>query len=570
MNAYFFRYALCISVLAIPIFTHSQVVTQPQLATCEKYKELDRCPELVNEFFVQHGLLATPAVSTLDAPPLNGILFAKKLAPKALKLQLTSDLKDQAKLAAAAAMQTISTTAAVTQTGGAPSTNGSTNLASKPTVTDFLSIASELGAFTDTINGTSATLQANALGLTKYFANSPVFERWDSKYADALQPLTFTVTLNIAQSSASEVPTAGSANVNTPASIASVILPANNASFSSFGANYTIYRPYSPQDPKFQTAWSDAITSSQSALDAATVNLSKAMNALIGDAAAFKEMTQNMDTPLATWHLAGAAAERSANFDGFVSAYANYDDAFVDYVLSRPDAPKSALALVQAVSAFNDATIAVLNKARGTPLATISYLYSTPVQKPAIHQFTLAVSELFRGGHPIKNANGRPTGTSDNTRTFMSGVQLTANFTASVYASLPTGAAYGRFRDVQFSGEFDKPFGGTLTSPRGIISAAGYGQYQYDPTVLSITQGNMVLGTDITLPGDAQVLLGRAGWLSVVQGKLVINLSQGLKLPVAIKWSNRTDLLQANDVRGQIGLSYDLSALSKLLSSAGH
>src|SRR5207302_7765954 len=118
----------------------------------------------------------------------------------------------------------------------------------------------------------------------------------------------------------------------------------------------------------------------------------------------------------------------------------------------------------------------------------------------------------------------------------------------------------------QISGEFDKPFGGTVADPRGTWSIAGYGQYQYDPTVLKITAGNLVPGTNIALPGDAEVLLGTAGWLGVVQGKVVINLKKGLTLPVALKWSNKTDLLKGNDVRGQFGLSYDLSALSKLIS----
>jgi hypothetical protein len=85
--------------------------------------------------------------------------------------------------------------------------------------------------------------------------------------------------------------------------------------------------------------------------------------------------------------------------------------------------------------------------------------------------------------------------------------------------------------------------------------------------VLNISQGNLVPGTNITLPSNAQVLLGTSGWLGVVQGKIVFNLSKGLNIPVAIKWSNKTDLLTGNDIRGQIGLSYDLSALSKVLSS---
>jgi len=278
-------------------------------------------------------------------------------------------------------------------------------------------------------------------------------------------------------------------------------------------------------------------------------------------------MTENLATPQSEWHQAGAAAEKQGNFDAFSSAYETYDNAVCDYILSRPDAPKNVLALSQALDAFNAAAYAVLNQARGTPLATVSYTYSTPSAKPATHEFTIVLSELFRGGKDIKDASGNKTGQKDETRTFWSGAQLTGNFTASIYAKLPAGATYGRFRDVQLSAEFDKPFGGTIAEPRGVFSVAGYGQFQYDPTVLNITQGNIIPGTNITLPNDAQVLLGTSGWLGVAQAKIVFNLSKGLSIPVALKWSNKTDLLKGSDVRGQLGLTYDLSALSKLIST---
>ncbi len=211
--------------------------------------------------------------------------------------------------------------------------------------------------------------------------------------------------------------------------------------------------------------------------------------------------------------------------------------------MSRPDAPKNVLALSKAILAFEETAVTIFNQARGTPLASISYLYSTPAQKPSTNDFTVVVSELFRGG-----------------------AQLTGNFTASVYASVPSGAKYGRLRDVQLSAELDKPFGGSTTSPRGTFSIAGYGQYQSDPTVLNINAGNIAPGTNITLPSSAQVLLGTSGWLGVVQGKVAFNLSKGVTLPVALKWSNKTDLVRGNDVRGQVGLDYDLSALGKLIT----
>jgi hypothetical protein len=240
-----------------------------------------------------------------------------------------------------------------------------------------------------------------------------------------------------------------------------------------------------------------------------------------------------------------------------VAAYSAYEDFFYDYFTAAPDGPKNLLDLSQALEAYNQATFAVLNQAR-TQLATVTYTFTAAGQKPATHGFKAIYSESFKGKPNLTTGKG----------SFATGMQLTGNFAAELYSSLPAGATYGRLKDLQASAELDKPFGGTTASPRGTISLAGYGQYQYDATVLNITAGNLAPGTNITLPSNAQVLLGTAGWLGIVQGKVTINLNQGLTLPVAIKWSNKTDLLAAQDIRGQIGLSYDLSALSKLINPA--
>jgi hypothetical protein len=517
--------------------------TSNQQRTCDRYHVgAQRCELLALEF-ANKSLLNTNIARDLDNPFQQTDAFVQKVAPKALLLQIAADLKQTALEEAQEALQTISTTAATNQIGGAATANGSTNLVSKPTTTDFISLASESGAFASTLNGTTMTIQANALGLTKYFANLPVFERWESRYADSIQPLTFTVSLNVAQSSASTVTPSGIANSATP-SIASVLLPANNASFSSFAANYQVYRPYNPQDKKFLERWNAAVASNKAALNSVTKTIAANVNNLFRPATLEKVQDQ-LTAQFSSWHSAGIAAEKAGNFDALVSAYSRYEDAFADAVLaSSPDASKNLLTLSQAIDAFHQAVFTVLKQARGTPLATISYLYSTPVSQPATHSGTVALSYLFK-----------------------SGAQINGNFVAEIYASVPTGARYGRFRDVQASAEFDKPFGGTAVQPRATWSLAGYGQYQYDPTVLNIDQGNLAPGTNIVLPGNAQVLLGVAGWLGVVQGKVVINATKGVSIPVALKWSNRTDLLEGSDVRGQIGLSYDLSALSKLIKT---
>jgi hypothetical protein len=543
-------------LLLLFYFPVSMAQTDAQKLICARYDQTLRCDQLFIEFSLQQHILKgeQTALDTLEGDPMT---LAPRLAPRAIQRQFSLQLSADAKQTA---LQTISTNAANNQNGGAPTASGSTNLVSKPTTTDFISMAAESGAFTDTLNGTTMTIQANALGLTKYFANQPVFYRWESKYADLIQPLTFTITLNVAQTGSTTATTAGNANAATPPSITSVLLPTNNASFSSFGANYAVYRPYNPQDKNFRKSWDAALKANQGALDAATAVIQQNAQTLAPHVEASK---QQIDHQKSQWHKAAAEAEAAVDahkgkddqsFEKFVAAYTDYENAFMDALLaSSPDAPKQVLELGKSLDAFRDVVYTVLNKARGTPLATLSYLYSAPPDKPATHSITAVLSYLFKGDDPQK-------------RTPLTGAQLTSNFTTSIYASVPSGAAYGRLRDFQLSGEFDKPFGGTPAESRGTWSIAAYGQYQYDPTVLNITAGNLVPGTNIALPGNAQVLLGTAGWLGVAQGKLVINLKQGLNIPIAVKWSNKTDLLKGSDVRGQIGLSYDLSALSKLIS----
>ena len=549
---------LAISILALALAARAQTRTQQR--SCDQQGQQRLCAALVQEFN-NRTLLSGGSSPFAEPDPLQDVdAFAQRYRARAVREYLTGQLQAQTAAAAQAALQTISTTASSTQTGSSTASSGaSTNLATKPVTTDFLSIAAESGAFVDTLNSTGVTLSANSLGLMKYLGgNHPVFERWNSAIADQVQPLNISVTLNVTQSGSTAASTTGIATTSTP-SIASVLIPTNNASFQSFTASYVLYRPYNPQSKDFQGKWQKALTSSQAALNTAVVNITTALNTFRNkdaDVAIYSD--PRFPAVLQAWLVAARAAEQSpsdATFGQMVGAYSAYEDFFYDYFTATPDGAKNLIAVAQAVDAYNQATYAVLDEAR-TQLATVTYTFTAAGQKPATNAFKAIYAQTFKGNPNLITGKG----------SFLTGAQLTGNFAAEVYGSLPAGATYRSLRDLQASAEFDKPFGGTTTSPRGAFSLAGYGQYQYDPSVLIITAGNLAPGTSITLPKDARVLLGTSGWLGVVQGKLTINLSQGLTLPVAVKWANKTDLLDSQDIRGQIGLSFDLSALSKLVA----
>ena len=454
--------------------------------------------------------------------------------------RLKGEAKATAEFALSSLSQMLSTKAAVNQGGANSSAAGSTTLASKPTTTDFISIAAESGAFTDTLNGNSMTAQVNANGLRRYLSNKP-FSGLDPQAEDALEHLNLAATFSVAQSGSTGIATTGSATATTP-SIASIILPSNNISFSSVSVNYSLVRPFRPNSKKFVDAWKDAeqknaqaIANANSDIYQATAKLNPAMEAAESD--------KDVIAALFTWEIGAQQDEKRGDFKQFVQDYKTYTDTFFAS-LKKADANIDAeiLAIDTGIGALEGLNSRMLDQARGT-LCTISYSYSTPQNKPATHSTTLATAYVF------KNRS-----------------QLTANAAGTWFASIPAGAKYGRVQSYQFSGEFDKPIGGKPEAPKATLSVAGYGQFQYDATVLNITAGNLAPGTNIPLTGDAQVLLGTPGWLGVAQTKLAFNIGKGLTIPVAVKWSNKTDLLTANNWKGQFGLSYDLTALSSLLS----
>src|SRR5207253_1351193 len=124
------------------------------------------------------------------------------------------------------------------------------------------------------------------------------FVRWRSKFADKIQPLTFAVSLNVAQS-------------GSKASISSILLPTNNTSFGSFRAAYQLYRPYNPQDQTFLDNWRKAVVANKALLNDTGRNIAEAINTLLTSNA--QAIADNLAGPQSEWRRAGAAAERDAN-----------------------------------------------------------------------------------------------------------------------------------------------------------------------------------------------------------------------------------------------------------------
>jgi len=419
------------------------------------------------------------------------------------------------------------------QVGTTASGSGSTDLVSLPSATQLFALGMNLGALTQTVSGSVATFRGNADGIIRTFAGEPVGCNGCTG-TNGLKNLSFAVSFDLSREGTQQVTTNGSANSATTTAPSAIVLPKNNKDFSSFVARYDIYNPKDTRSQAFQSAWSTWFTKHQKDLEAAGKGLQDSIEKLIDpwsqDDPKFPDLRAEYTAKL---NLASAE-----NIETILDEYLSKEVAMAQSDISNFD--ESLLNVRAAYANYSQTYDDLFKELRGKPQFSAEYTFSSPVSQPDTHNLRfIFASNPFQGG-----------------------TLLSANAAVTLYGGqIPAGAKYGRLRDFQFSAQLDRPLGNINNYP-AVLSLAGYVQYQPDPSVLNINAGNLVPGTTITLPQDAQVLLGRSGTMGIVQAKVTLKLkNSGVKIPIAVSWANRTDLLNATDVRGHIGLTYDLDSL---------
>lgn len=429
---------------------------------------------------------------------------------------------------------------------GAPvAGSGSTSLTAKPVATQLLAVALESGALTQSQSGNTITLQANMDHLFREaFLGAPELSYFP-KGTPVLQNMSMSAGLATNSTSTISVPTTGSANTS-PVNTANVLFNSSATKLSTITVNYEfnnkLTRGYLTNYLKkhnLQHVYVEPDKTTTPAVDKARV-------AFISHFSSYEPTTDcQAQAYLGVSQAATSAEDRIAQFISRFNGCFNTAAASVE---------KSDKTLDTDWEAYNQAFLAdlmtfqkSLEKQMPGWDASAQYVFNKPVGQPETHDFR------FIGSGDLSNTAGST---------------WNLNAAVSMYGSVPAGAAYGRMKDAQFSGELDKKLGSASNAPS--FSVAGYGQYQSKPSVLDITASSVPSG--VTLPANAQVFLGGTqGWLGVVQAKITVHIA-GAAIPLAGKWSNKTDLLNKSKIGGQFGVSYDFSQLKQLigLGSSGN
>jgi hypothetical protein len=125
---------------------------------------------------------------------------------------------------------------------------------------------------------------------------------------------------------------------------------------------------------------------------------------------------------------------------------------------------------------------------------------------------------------------------------------LTVNAALSVYRTVPAGAAQ-QFKSLDVTAQLDHPLGGVLSQAAVVFTLSG--RYSHLPN-------DTVASADAVGPAAA----AEHGNIGVVQAKLTIPVKgSGVKIPLSITASNRTELIKEKDVRASFGVTFDLDPL---------
>lgn len=120
-----------------------------------------------------------------------------------------------------------------------------------------------------------------------------------------------------------------------------------------------------------------------------------------------------------------------------------------------------------------------------------------------------------------------------------------------------------RYRDAQAAVQYEHGLGDLAIIGPATVSTAFYYQYQHAPALLTVDPLKPVPGiTFVGLAADAKTVFATKGNIVLGQVKLLLTPKESsVKVPLALTYSNRTEVIAKPAWRAQIGVTYDFDSL---------
>lgn len=429
------------------------------------------------------------------------------------------------------------------QNGSSSGSGGSTNLVSKSLTSEVLSVASEYGALTESSSGQTTTVSGSLDGIPIALSERSsglvaecgqnILTRAcvPNRLLDVLGRISYSVAFNTTQASHLK----GNATGPVQGTIQSVGVQSTGspANVSQITGKFAVLQP----KVAFSVLTKDTSSVPGDGLRAAAKVL-WAYQQMAGqmwldwrDSSAQTLSQVPPEKVTEEWRKLGNDLVRVLESGAAASGHSITDD----------ELTQAAVSLAAAFAAFGGAERSFFESKLSKPIISFEYDENRPTSQPSNSVFRLIYTQNLNHWTLIGNA------------------------AASIYDSTPSSSIPGsqRLRDIQvaFEGDRTLPKWGILGTPT--LSVAYYFQDQTSPAILNVTPSGPVSGVTFTgLSSNATQVFAQKGKISIGQLRISLGSSKsGLRFPIAITGSSRTELITASKLGGQIGISYDFDSL---------
>lgn len=471
--------------------------------------------------------------------------------------------------------------AALQQNGSSSGSGGSTSLVSKGTASQILSVAAEHGALAESISGQTVTLSGSLGGIPAALIrqgfltncngiNFPGGACVSNNAINNLNRFSYSVAFNTGSNSQS---VSGTSTSTSSSSAQPATFTASSNTISSATGKFVLFRgaaasihDVADAINKLKPGTSSGGPSNAENLKAdclqkfsATDNKAKSGTTVGGFTDAQKDnanclASQDDTATVKAWRAATAQKIIEAGPANAVAVWQQQAGALLNAVCPangttdsdtcRTKLTERLVNYAMAVSSYKTNVDTFVENLRKTPLLTFEYDFNRPMSAPTNSTFR-AIGQSVLGGWTV-----------------------TFNSALSIYNDTPSSTIPGsrRLRDIQAASEASYDFSKLKEAAllgHSTASLAYYFQAQTSPAILNVTPGQPVTGVTITgLPSTATQVFAQKGDISIAQFKFTYSPgSSSIKIPFAVTWSNRTELVTHSAWGGQVGISYDFDSL---------
>jgi hypothetical protein len=404
------------------------------------------------------------------------------------------------------------------QAGASNSASGSSSLISKGSSPSYFGAAVENGAFVKSASAATTTFQGNLIGILDTMSSKGYIPAYadDSKFTRFLRRFSFSFTLR--NSTAGEATATSASGGGATEAIRRQIAQFDKR-LEQYSFRAIVGR--NRRDPRDE----DNRTALRKLMDTKGQAVLAALDGALEDLQITDEYSQ--------WTTDTVNELKSAPLAFIEGTLVRRINVLCDLAKSKvTDFQASALAAYQAYGAYQSARSTVLENMEKKPLFSFEYVNTRQDLQADLSTYRF-IGEGQKGGWDL-TFNGSFTG----------------------YNKTPVGGG-SMYRDFQIAAEADRPLGnprlrGQSKNPLGnAVLAVGF-LYERLPESATVTFGGRNLAA---LPGN----------LYIGQVRVTLPMSNsGVKLPLSVSVSNRTELLDEKQVRANLGFTFNFDAVASI------